>query len=86
MLGPGNEAEAARYQDACAHRQDSVDKGDSYKTVATVVGIGAGVMAVTTVVLYFVTAEREETRARVVVARAFSACGFAVGLREARAD
>ncbi len=59
VLGPGNEAEAARFKDACAHRQDSVDRGDSYKTVATVVGIGAGVMAATTVVLYFVTAEKE---------------------------
>jgi hypothetical protein len=57
VLGPGFEAEAARFSDACTHRQDSVDRGDSYKTVATVVGIGAGVMAVTTVVLYFVTAE-----------------------------
>jgi len=59
VLGMGAEAEAARFRDACAHRQDAVDKGDSYKTVATVVGIGAGVMAATTVVLYFVTAERE---------------------------
>lgn len=59
VLGPGSEAEAARFRDACAHRQDAVDRGDSYKTVATFVGIGAGVMAATTVVLYFVTAERE---------------------------
>jgi hypothetical protein len=59
VLGPGMEAEAARFKDACAHRQEAVDRGDSYKTVATFVGIGAGVMAVTTVVLYFVTAERE---------------------------
>jgi len=57
VLGPGRETEAARFQDACTHRQEAVDRGDSYKTVATVVGIGAGVMAVTTVVLYFVTAE-----------------------------
>ena len=57
VLGPGSETEATRFEDACAHRQDSVDRGDSYKTVATFVGIGAGVMAVTTVVLYFVTAE-----------------------------
>jgi len=59
VLGPGNEAEAARYLDACTHHQDAVDRGDSFKTVATVAGIGAGVMAATTVVLYFVTAERE---------------------------
>jgi hypothetical protein len=58
VLGPGNEAEAARFKDACQHRQDAVDKGDSFKTVATVAGIGAGVMAVTTGVLYFVTADR----------------------------
>jgi hypothetical protein len=58
VLGPGNEAEAARYKDACTHRQNAVDKGDTYKTVATITGIGAGVMAVTTVVLYFVTAEQ----------------------------
>jgi hypothetical protein len=59
VLGPGSEAEAARFRDACAHRQDAVDRGDSYKTVATFAGVGAGVMAATTVVLYFVTAERE---------------------------
>ena len=59
VLGPGREAEAAQYKDACSHRQEAVDRGDSYKTVATFVGVGAGVMAVTTVVLYFVTAERE---------------------------
>ncbi|HEX5101926.1 MAG TPA: hypothetical protein VFV94_20600 [Polyangiaceae bacterium] len=58
VLGPGMEIEAAHFRDACSHRQDAVDKGDSYKTVATVVGIGSGVMAVTTVVLYFTTAER----------------------------
>jgi tetratricopeptide (TPR) repeat protein len=61
VLGPGNEAEAARFADACSHHQDSVNTGDSYKTVATVVGIGAGVMAVTTVVLYFVTADDGQT-------------------------
>jgi tetratricopeptide (TPR) repeat protein len=59
VLGPGNDAEAARFMDACKHHQDAVNKGDSFKTVATVAGIGAGVMAVTTGVLYFVTAERE---------------------------
>lgn len=57
VLGPGNEAEAARFSDACSHRQDDVKKGDNLKTVATVAGVGAGVMAVTTVVLYFVTAD-----------------------------
>jgi hypothetical protein len=59
VLGPGNDAEAAQFKDACKSRQDAVNQGDSFKTVATVAGIGAGVMAVTTGVLYFVTAERE---------------------------
>lgn len=60
ILGPGaaNEAEAARFADACKHRQDAVKQGDTFKTVATVAGIGAGVMAVTTGVLYFVTADK----------------------------
>jgi hypothetical protein len=49
-------ARAAQYQDACAQHQDSADRGDSFKTFAIVSGIGAGVLAVTTAVLYFVTA------------------------------
>jgi len=61
VLGPGNDAEAARFSDACSHRQDDVKKGDGLKTVATVAGIGAGVMAVTTAVLYFVTADDGRT-------------------------
>ncbi len=60
VLGPGNEAEAARFMDACQHRQDAVNKGDTFKTVATVAGVGAGVMAVTTGVLYFVTADHDD--------------------------
>jgi len=59
VLGPGYDAEAARFMDACQARQDAVNKGDSFKTVATVAGVGAGVMLVTTGVLYFVTADRE---------------------------
>jgi len=59
VLGPGYDAEAARFMDACQARQDAVNKGDSFKTVATVAGVGAGVMAVTTGVLYFVTADRD---------------------------
>lgn len=61
VLGPGNEAEAAHFADACSARQDDVKKGDNLKTVATVAGVGAGVMAVTTVVLYFVTADTGNT-------------------------
>lgn len=61
VLGPGNETEVARFSDACSHRQDDVKKGDNLKTVATVAGVGAGVMAVTTVVLYFVTADSGST-------------------------
>jgi tetratricopeptide (TPR) repeat protein len=59
VLGSGNDAEAAHFMDACQHRQDAVNKGDTFKTVATVAGVGAGVMAVTTGVLYFVTADRD---------------------------
>lgn len=54
---------AKNYEDACSEHQDSVDQGDTFKTVATVAGIGAGVMAVTTVVLYFATAPRENAPA-----------------------
>lgn len=49
-------ARAAQYEDACAQHEDSADRGDSFKTFAIVSGIGAGVLAVTTAVLYFVTA------------------------------
>jgi tetratricopeptide (TPR) repeat protein len=61
ILGPGdaNQAEAARFAAACKQHQDDVKQGDTFKTVATVAGIGAGVMAVTTGVLYFVTADTE---------------------------
>jgi tetratricopeptide (TPR) repeat protein len=61
VLGAGNEAEAAQFADACSHRQDDVKRGDNLKTVATIAGVGAGVMAVTTVVLYFVTADTGNT-------------------------
>jgi hypothetical protein len=49
-------ARAAQYQDACSQHRDSADRGDSFKTFAMVSGIGAGVLAVTTAVLYLVTA------------------------------
>jgi hypothetical protein len=52
-------ARAAQYKDACAQHQESADRGDSFKTFAIVSGIGAGVLAVTTGVLYFVTASDE---------------------------
>lgn len=51
------------YEDACSEHVSSADQGDTFKTVATVAGIGAGVMAVTTVVLYFATAPRESAPA-----------------------
>jgi len=57
---PGVIASRAKsYEDACSEHQNSIDQGDTFRTVATVAGIGAGVMAVTTVVLYFATAPRE---------------------------
>jgi hypothetical protein len=53
------DARAAQYQNACSQHQDSADRGDSFKTFAIVSGIGAGVLAVTTGILYFVTASDE---------------------------
>jgi hypothetical protein len=58
-LGSGADDEAAAFVNACKHRRQAVKRGDSEKKIATIAGIGAGVMAVTTVVLYFVTAEHE---------------------------
>lgn len=52
-------ARAAQYEVACTEHKDSADRGDSFKTFAIVSGIGAGVLAVTTAVLYFVTASDE---------------------------
>jgi hypothetical protein len=43
-------ARAAQYQAACAEHADSTERGDSFKTFAIVSGIGAGVLAVTTIV------------------------------------
>jgi hypothetical protein len=57
------DARAAQYQDACSQHQESADRGDSFKTFAIVSGIGAGVLAVTTGVLYFVTASDEPSDA-----------------------
>jgi tetratricopeptide (TPR) repeat protein len=45
-----------QYEDACAKHQDFVDQGDAFKSVAIGLGVGAGVAAVATVVLYFTTA------------------------------
>jgi hypothetical protein len=52
-------ARTAQYQDACTQHEESADRGDSFKTFAIVSGIGAGALAVTTAVLYFVTASDE---------------------------
>jgi len=48
-----------QYQNACSQHSDSTERGDSFKTFAIVSGIGAGALAVTTVVLYFTTAPDE---------------------------
>ena len=53
-----------QYKDACAKHQDYVDQGDSFKTVAIGLGVGAGVAAVATVVLYFTTAPKTGETAR----------------------
>jgi tetratricopeptide (TPR) repeat protein len=63
VLGPGNENEVAQFENACTSWKDSNDKGDSYKRLATFIGIGAGVMAAATVTLYFLTAESGESSA-----------------------
>jgi tetratricopeptide (TPR) repeat protein len=47
-----------QYNTACANHQDFVDQGDTFKTTAIVLGVGAGVAAVATVVLYFTTAPK----------------------------
>jgi hypothetical protein len=47
-----------QYKDACQKHQDYVDQGDTFKTVAIGLGVGAGVAAVATVVLYFTTAPK----------------------------
>jgi len=53
-----------QYQDACQKWQDSADQGDTFKTAAIGLGVGAGVAAVTTVVLYFTTAPKAGSAAR----------------------
>jgi tetratricopeptide (TPR) repeat protein len=52
------EARALKYEDACQQHVDSKEQGDTFKTITIVAGIGAGVMAATTVVLYFTTAPK----------------------------
>jgi hypothetical protein len=47
-----------QYEKACAKHQDYVDQGDAFKSVAIGLGVGAGVAAVATVVLYFTTAPK----------------------------
>jgi hypothetical protein len=51
-------ARIQEYETACTKHQDYVDQGDTYKTVAIGLGVGAGVAAVATVVLYFTTAPK----------------------------
>ncbi len=73
-------ARAAQYNDACSQHQNSVDRGDSFKTFAIVSGIGAGVLAVTTVVLYFTTAPHESASASSSVPRFAVLPEFAPGM------
>jgi tetratricopeptide (TPR) repeat protein len=47
-----------QYVSACTNWDDYVNQGDTFKSVAIGLGVGAGVAAVTTVVLYFVTAPK----------------------------
>jgi hypothetical protein len=53
-----------QYQDACQNWQDYADQGDTFKTAAIGFGVGAGVAAVTTAVLYFTTAPKTGAAAR----------------------
>jgi hypothetical protein len=52
------ESRALKYEDACRQHVESKDQGDTFKTITIVAGVGAGVMAATTVVLYFTTAPK----------------------------
>lgn len=53
------ELRAGQYTNACSQHTDSTERGDSFKTFAIVSGIGAGALAITTVVLYLTTAPDE---------------------------
>jgi hypothetical protein len=57
---PANEKEkrTQQYERACTNWENYVDQGDTFKSVAIGLGVGAGVAAATTVVLYFVTAPK----------------------------
>jgi hypothetical protein len=57
-FNPPDDERAREYEVACAKHQDFVDQGDTFKTVAIGLGVGAGVAAVATVVLYFTTAPK----------------------------
>jgi len=57
-FNPPDDERAREYETACKKHQDFVDQGDTFKTVAIGLGVGAGVAAVATVVLYFTTAPR----------------------------
>jgi hypothetical protein len=66
------ESRALKYEDACRQHLDSKDQGDTFKTVAIVAGVGAGVMAATTVVLYFTTAPKSQASAAKPAPRSFA--------------
>ena len=67
-----------QYKDACAKHQDYVDQGDAFKTMAIGLGVGAGVAAVATVVLYFTTAPKDRLDRDGRIVRA-GRCGAALG-------
>jgi hypothetical protein len=66
------QARALKYEDACRQHLESKDQGDTFKSVAIVAGIGAGVMAATTVVLYFTTASKQPPAGAKSPARSFA--------------
>lgn len=57
-FNPPDDERAREYEVACSEHQNYVDQGDTFKTVAIGLGVGAGVAAVATVVLYFTTAPK----------------------------
>jgi hypothetical protein len=63
-FNPPDDARAREYEVACSKHQNYVDQGDTFKTVAIGLGVGAGVAAVATVVLYFTTAPKTGASAK----------------------
>ena len=63
-FNPPDDERAREYEVACSKHQSFVDQGDTFKTVAIGLGVGAGVAAVATVVLYFTTAPKTDASAK----------------------